>query len=66
VTTFITPRPTEAHRPVVERADSVTHFTCPKAPTEERGRGTHHLAGTENRCIHCKAGAGELRERYGL
>jgi hypothetical protein len=63
---FIVPRPTEPDVPVVERPDSVTHFTCPQGPSDHTGRVTHHMTGMANRCAYCKVDAETLRARYGL
>lgn len=56
-----TERPTAfPSRPVVERPDSVTHWTCPRSPAP--GRMTHHMATAKNVCVYCGKDAQTLRE----
>ena len=43
-------------KPVVERPDSVTHWTC---PDNEYG-DTHHI-GVTARCVYCGESVGVLR-----
>lgn len=47
-----------ASRPVVDRPDSVTHWTCPAAPFPGQ---THHITAA-GACETCKIRVSELRE----
>lgn len=48
----------EQSRPVVDRPDSVTHWTCPEAPVEG---ATHHL-NYRGVCVYCRKGTPELQK----
>ena len=50
-----TENPAPDTHPVVDRPDSVTHWTCPKSPYGE----THHII--RDNCKYCHEGTTALR-----